>query len=364
MSLTESNTYVEDCEEIQKSSKQKMNPEKEKLASVCQIPPLRADRTHLQHHNYYNRLTTIWQQQQQQKQKYEDAIVPQQLLYEFFIQSSSSSSSSSKISLKSIQSAFSRFVVDLKKVVVSALPYLAFLTCFTMNSRLRILPTADDARRVKLHNVSEWERYVLPCSVDRITASVHHPLLDLLAALLYLAHYLLPLGYPVYLYLSGRSELIQQFFKLLGWTMWVLYAIWFCLPTFPPWASLSLTGDRNTVNNSIPILNTSMKEGRAFSRVDRYIQLPLFHNLFSNNPVPFASFPSGHVAWPTCIFLTLPPGGSITFSFYIALMSWATMYSDHHYLLDAVVAILVVASTKKLISFVNRPPSTSSQLIA
>ncbi len=87
------------------------------------------------------------------------------------------------------------------------------------------------------------------------------------------------------------------------------------------------------------------REGAVFARVDHMFGFSMFHQMFARNPVPFAAFPSGHVAWPTCLVLNLPVskwkrltmGGG-----YIMLVAWATMYTSHHYFADVVGAISVV----------------------
>ena len=102
------------------------------------------------------------------------------------------------------------------------------------------------------------------------------------------------------------------------------------------------------MNATIPPLHLQHKEGCAFARLDKILGLPFFFNMFSSNPVPFGSFPSGHVSWPMCIFLTLPPGGRL-FGIYVGWVAWATLYSCHHYLSDAIAAIFLTAGVKKFL---------------
>ena len=57
--------------------------------------------------------------------------------------------------------------------------------------------------------------------------------------------------------------------------------------------------------------------------------------------MPFAAFPSGHVTWPTCMLLIGSQGERSRLAGYVLLVAWATLYSSHHYLFDALAAILV-----------------------
>jgi len=154
--------------------------------------------------------------------------------------------------------------------------------------------------------------------------------------------------------------------------MWIQYFIWYHLPTAPPWSysddvtalqpaaaaaasdvmSVSLqllTEDTRTLCSSATSssvlashIDLSHREGAAFARVDAFVGVSFFFRMFSGNPVPFAAFPSGHVAWPTCMLMTAPPGGRLRFTAYVLLVTWATLYTSHHYPLDALAAVGVV----------------------
>jgi len=169
--------------------------------------------------------------------------------------------------------------------------------------------------------------------------------------------------------------------------MWAHYAIWYLLPTAPPWAYLTrhshiqvdaqlqtssdliqpgalqalLKGSDPTNTDDLPGNNLSdmplvgtrinllHREGAAFARVDALTGHSFFYKMFDGNPVPFGAFPSGHVTWPMCILLTAPPGGRSRFSLYVLLVVWATLYTSHHYLLDVIGAICVTVACSWLL---------------
>lgn len=232
-------------------------------------------------------------------------------------------------------------------ILKSTVPYLLFLLLYGLNQQLHILPRFTDLDCIYLHNVSGWEQLLLHASPHRLISSHSSPVLDLLSAVPYLLHYVIPVLYPLYLYCHGHLDDIARFYWLLGWTMWIHYIVWFALPTAPPWVYDNWSRFANS-SSPPPPLYLQHKEGCAFARLDARTGLPFFFNMFASNPVPFASFPSGHVAWATCMYLTCPPGGRL-FALYIVWVAWATLYSCHHYLSDAVCAVLLVAVTRRLL---------------
>jgi membrane-associated phospholipid phosphatase len=185
-------------------------------------------------------------------------------------------------------------------------------------------------------------------------------LFDLLSALPYLVHYVIPVAFPLFLYVtagpSRRCHRIGRFYWLLGWSMWAHYLVWFLLPTAPPWVADNVAIYRR-LNSTVtpPPIDRQPREGCAFSRVDRLTGLPLFRTIFAGNPVPFASFPSGHVAWPTCVLVTQMLCGcsvrrKVLLAIYVVWVAWATMYSCHHHLSDILAAVVVVVLVDRLIT--------------
>jgi membrane-associated phospholipid phosphatase len=287
-------------------------------------------------------------------------------------------------------------VGTLVSLVVSAIPYMSFLLIYAANCKLLILPTSEGggyggcgqsekaehrstsgcSSSTGLFNIGEFEISLLKFSPNRLIASLQCPVFDFLSTVPYLAHYVIPIFYPLALVLVGRVDCARQFYRLVGWTMWMHYALWYLVPTGPPWyynsltakadpstlsnlAAQVLTVDQQATSNSSSISATSLavaaavrqlREGPAFARVDEMTGLHFFRSMFAGNPVPYAAFPSGHVAWPTCIVLTQPSTYNWPFVIYVAAVAWATMYSGHHYFSDVIGAIIVVLVVNRLLN--------------
>lgn len=243
---------------------------------------------------------------------------------------------------------------DIQRIVLSAVPYLLFLFFYGINPYIHVLPLSSDIGCANLRNVSAWESYFFPWPIHLMVSSMHFILLDFLAAVPYLAHYAIPVLYPVFLYLIDRLELVQQFYRMLGLTMWGHYAIWLVLPTLPPWALDFMAVGQKTGANQTALAQAILvahKEGSAFARIDSFTGRLFFYGMFVGNPVPFGSFPSGHVAWPMCILLTLPVNLRQRFSVYVVWVAWATLYTGHHYVLDIGGAIVLVAAIARLVGY-------------
>ena len=234
-----------------------------------------------------------------------------------------------------------QYVVQILK---SGIPYLVFLAFYLSNGKLHILAQNSDSDKV--YNISNAEYSVLHFHPNVLISSHHFIALDFLAAVPYLIHYVLPILYPIYLVLKGAPEDIMKFYWLLGCFLWLQYVIWFFLPTAPPWYYDNQL--RYQQDGLMPPMNEQHREGCAFRRVDETTGYRFFFKMFANNPVPYGAFPSGHVAWPTAICLTNPPLGGFCW-LYVLYVAWATLYSCHHYLSDAVCAILLVVLVRKIV---------------
>ena len=227
---------------------------------------------------------------------------------------------------------------------MSVIPYISFLITYGANVYVRILPVSDDLSSVRLYNVSYWESLVIPFSVHKWISSRHYTLFDFLSAVPYLAHYCIPVLFPLFLYLSDRLDSVSRFYRLLGLSCWAQYVIWYLLPTYPPWsyateptsAPVQTTLELAASVVQLPEVGKSMlldhMEGQAFSRLDQIMNIKFFHSMFAGNPVPFAAFPSGHVAWSMCMLLVLPNESRRVMFVYVCWVTWAVLYSGHHYL--------------------------------
>lgn len=238
-------------------------------------------------------------------------------------------------------------------VVVSAVPFLLFLVVYGANETLRILPTYSTVLgdpSIRIFDVAAWEMTFFQSPPNELVSSVHCLPLDFLAAVPYLGHYVLPVAYPALVGVSGHPGSARRFYHLVGGTVWTLYAVWYLVPTAPPWYRDVVAGAPAAARPAATVARRRdvLREGAAFARVDRALGVRFFRSLFARNPVPFAAFPSGHVAWPLCVVMSLPPTWRRgPFVAYSLLMVWATMYSRHHYISDAAAAAVVVVAVAR-----------------
>jgi len=178
------------------------------------------------------------------------------------------------------------------------------------------------------------ERHIFGCNPHQIISRYTSPLLDTMAAIPYLVHFLLVLLYPPYCYLNRKRlgslepTLRSMWCGGIVCALSVLTQLFF--PTAPPWFNES------AVYNAQGMLVSSAFNEAGFQRVDAQYGHLLFHEMYSKSPITFGSFPSLHVAFPTVILMN---GSWIDWKFglfHVCLISWAALYSHHHYLIDVI----------------------------
>lgn len=188
-------------------------------------------------------------------------------------------------------------------------------------------------KSVDQHTLPMLDSMLLP-GVTRTLACRQVVALDVLAALVYSAHFLIPFVPPVVLYFVRGTEAVDRFawcFGLVNVIAVVLQLVW---PTAPPWYE----GD-----------GKERVEGSAagLARVDALLGMQLFETLYSRAKIVFGAFPSLHAAWP--LLLAMMIGGRVGVVWgvlHTAWVSWAAVYLRHHYFIDAVggwaIVVLVV----------------------
>eukprot|EP00795_Rhopilema_esculentum_P000209 gene209-9844_t len=110
----------------------------------------------------------------------------------------------------------------------------------------------------------------------------------------------------------------------------------YIFPTAPPWYvdSVVYGTDGHFVK--------SASNEAGFQRLDAFIGLHFFQGVYSASPLKFGAFPSLHVAWPAIICVNRPWIGKKFAWFHVLWISWAALYSHHHYGVDALAGIILV----------------------
>jgi len=178
------------------------------------------------------------------------------------------------------------------------------------------------------HKVQRFPKTKLP----EIDFPNFYVMLDLLAATVYLTHYINPLIIAIILIrkdysLFGRWLCCFGFINTFGVLTQIVW------PTAPPWFE-----HRESVENSVW---TMRGDPADLKNVDKLLNIPFFESLYRANPIVFGAFPSLHVAWSLLMPLFVPVLPSICWT-YFALVFWASVYLNHHYLIDGVGAVVYV----------------------
>ncbi len=167
----------------------------------------------------------------------------------------------------------------------------------------------------------------------------HHPILDLITGIAYLFWVPAPILFTLYCFFRYKEITLKYwmaFFvaNIFGFIGYYLY------PAAPPWY-YELYGDQF-------IAQTASNAARLI-RVDQFIGIPIFENLYSKGSAVFAAIPSMHSAFPVLlIFYSLKIGKHwLTLLFLCLTLSiWlGAVYLNHHYVIDVLLGIIIAAVT-------------------
>jgi inositol phosphorylceramide synthase catalytic subunit len=169
--------------------------------------------------------------------------------------------------------------------------------------------------------------------------AVHHaPLFDVLAAVPYAIFWMIPVAYAGWLFYADRSRLSFYLWSLfLAHT--VVWMMWLIFPAAPPWY---IQSHGCVIDASAP------SSAAALLRVDELFGLHYFQGFYSRSMTTFGALPSGHCVFPMIGLLTA--WHSTTWRtrpfhlIYAASMLAASVYLEHHWLLDGLLAWVISAA--------------------
>lgn len=175
------------------------------------------------------------------------------------------------------------------------------------------------------------------------------PALDLLCAFPYGTFIVACIATTVFL--SFRDPRAMRRF---AWGFFTMNAIAFTLyhlvPAAPPWYF-------HTHGCTVD-LATRAWEGPNLVRVDAMLGVPFFHGMYGQASSVFGAIPSLHCAYPVLILLEGARAMNRPFrvlaALYAGLMIFAAVYLDHHWVVDAVVGVLVALTASRLVRAVER----------
>jgi hypothetical protein len=195
---------------------------------------------------------------------------------------------------------------------------------------------------VHLCDLRALEIRLFGISMDGRPASLHDwfqvhwtPLLDRLCAIPYGTFIFVCFGCAVWLYFKDYPAMLRftWCFFALNVAGFVTYHVY---PAAPPWYFHS--------HGCLVDIAAHASEGPNLARVDAWLGVPYFAGMYGRASDVFGAMPSLHVAYALIVVLVGWPSfrpfwraASLGFFF---LMTFAAVYLDHHWVLDAVAGII------------------------
>lgn len=225
----------------------------------------------------------------------------------------------------------------LKTTLLALLPYACYVFIFSNYRILRAITGLDEIRKPNFTFLPWLEYQIFHCYPHRLLSQFASPILDFIAAIPYLIHFPLPFLFLLYLLIDdGRRKQMFPYMWCGGWVNLIAVFIQLLSPTAPPWFVDSAVFDQNG-----RFLKSGPNEA-GFHRIDALIGQGVFHGIYSASPLKFGAFPSLHVAWPAIVLVNKPWVNKKFAWFHVLWITWAALYSSHHFAVDALGGIILV----------------------
>ncbi len=241
-----------------------------------------------------------------------------------------------------------RFFIDISPFVVFAIGYdaLRYLLAWSITPE-RVLTCALRELELSLFGLGNG---VTPQDYALAHAT---PALDLLFAVPYAIHAYVAFVYSAFLFFVDR-ERMRYFLWVFVVANYAAFAIWVLLPAAPPWyiRAHGCIADLSTPPSAAGLL-----------RVDALLGVPYFQSFYARASQVFGAIPSMHCAFPMIGLLTAWP--YINYKtrpihiLYVVLMFLASVYLDHHWVIDGILgwmlALLSVLATRAVLRRLGIP---------
>lgn len=254
---------------------------------------------------------------------------------------------------------FGRRVRDLFERLV---PYLLFVLAYDAVRYGRdAFLTAD---RVTVCGIREFEHKLFPLANgvtigDWVQSRVSTPL-DMLFAAPYFVFAYVVLGYGLYLYSVDRPRM-SRFLWSFCLANLVAFVVWLAFPVAPPWY-YRLHGCVADI--------AARPSPAGLARVDALLGIRYFQTFYGKSTYVFGAMPSLHCTYPMIGLLTA--WRHITWRTrpihlgYVALMFCASVYLDHHYVVDGLAGFALAGVSVWVVTWVTSlaPAETKVPVIA
>jgi inositol phosphorylceramide synthase catalytic subunit len=224
---------------------------------------------------------------------------------------------------------------------------------FVLTSPFLLMAWGDDAIRYLIRVFVTSDR-ILGCSLRSAELALfsvgqnqtlpdyfalhHTPVFDVLAAIPYGIFWMIPLGYACWLFYADKARLSYYLWSLLLAQV-IAWGIWLTFPAAPPWY---IQAHGCFIDASAP------PSAAALVRVDHLLGFDYFQSFYSRGMTTFGALPSMHCAFPMVGLLTAWRVASWKTRplhlLYTGSMVAASVYLDHHWLLDGLFGWLISAA--------------------
>jgi hypothetical protein len=268
------------------------------------------------------------------------------------------------------------------QVVLGGVPLLAFGNARTKRLLLGIAPMGflgmiyDTMRwfkdvgvtpeRVHLCDLRGIDMHILSVMVGGERGTVHdwvqaHPSmpLDLLFAIPYGTFLFITIGFAVFLYVKdyARMRLFAWGFLLVNLAGFVTYHLY---PAAAPWY---FHAHGCTVD-----MAAQANEGANLARVDAFLGIHYFHDMYGRSSDVFGAMPSLHVSYPLLILLFGWPVmrwlGRVLALLFLVMMCSAAAYLDHHWITDIILGLAYTTAVYAAVMVVARSRSGATERAA
>lgn len=245
-----------------------------------------------------------------------------------------------------------------KQFFLEVVPYLLFLYGYDLVRLGRDLFLRQD--RVASCKVRAFELSLFGFGTHQTPGEwlqhFRHPSLDLLLAVPYFIFGYFVFVYATYLYFADRPRM-RVYLWSFAFANFVAFAVWLAFPVAPPWYvhQYGCAIDIRAAPNAAGLL-----------RVDAFLGIDYFKTFYSKSSYVFGAMPSMHCAFPMIGLLSAWP--YVTWKTkplhlaYVGLMFLASVYLDHHYVVDGILgftlAYISVRLTRKTLSKLKNADAT------
>jgi len=245
-----------------------------------------------------------------------------------------------------------------KGLLVAGIPGIAI--GFGYESMRYLRPLFVTPERVWGCNLREIELSLFPAgngqTLADLFASTNTPFWDVFFAVPYTLFWGIAVIYGTALFFWKR-ERMKRFLWVLAISHAIAFVIWLAVPAAPPWY-IRLHGCGIDID--------ALPNAAALLRLDELFGISYYESFYSRAPTVFGALPSLHCAFPMTGLVTAWRDANWTersiHAGYTLWMLAASVYLDHHWLIDGLLGIAIVVFVHMLLTrffFPRNSPAAS-----